>query len=176
MSGSWFEQLEAQLDRQLEAFLNSHPDQQHLLDAEERQERQRRLQRQRLQIQMQADSSRQSLLELAAEITQWQQRVGRARTAGANALADQAEAHLRQLMGLGRDRWQALHDLGTSLGQVEAELAQLQQPSDPTTPASPSGSASPPGPERPDLEQAWADFEKQQDLEELRRNRSSQGP
>jgi hercynine metabolism protein len=165
MSGSWFEQLEAQLDRQLEAFLNSHPDQQHLLDADERQERQRRLGRQRLEIRAQADASRQSLLELAAEITQWQQRVGRARAAGAETLADQAATHLRQLMGLGRDRWQALHELGISLGQVEAELAQLQEPPRPA-----------PTPEGPDLEQAWANFEKQQDLEELRRSRGPRQP
>ncbi|MCT0231050.1 hypothetical protein KQ306_09335 [Synechococcus sp. CS-1324] len=172
MSGSWFEQLEAQLDRQLEAFLSRNPDQRHLLDAEERQERQRRLSHQRLQIQMQADSSRQALLELAGEITQWQQRVGRARAAGALALADQAEAHLRQLMGLGRDRWQALHDLGSSLRQVEAELAELLEPDGPAAPSTP---ASPPEPGSPDLEQAWARFEKQQDLEDLRRSRSSPG-
>jgi len=93
MSSSWFDQLEAQLDRQLEAFLGSHPEQQVLLELEERQERQRRLNRQRLQIQGQAESARAALLELAAEITQWQQRVERARKAGAEALADQAEAH-----------------------------------------------------------------------------------
>ena len=165
MSGSWFEQLEAQLDRQLEAFLRSNPDQQHLLDADERQERQRRLGRQRLEIRAQADASRQSLLERAAEITQWQQRVERARAAGAESLAERAATHLRQLMGLGRDRWQALHELGVSLGQVEAELAQLQEPPGPA-----------PTPEGPDLEQAWANFEKQQDLEELRRSRDSRQP
>jgi hercynine metabolism protein len=176
MSRSWFEQLEAQLDRQLEAFLNSHPDQQHLLDADERQERQRRLGRQRLQIQAQADASRQSLLELAAEITQWQQRVGRARAAAADALADQAETHLRQLMGLGRDRWQALRELGESLGQVEAELAGLQEPDGPASAAAANPASSSADPEGPDLEQAWAHFEKQQDLEELRRTRSPREP
>lgn len=174
MSGRWFENLEAQLDRQLEAFLRSNPDQRDLLDAEERQERQRRLSRQRLEIQAQAETSRQDLLELAAEITRWQQRVGRARAAGADDLAEKADVHLRRLMGLGRDRWQALRDLGDSLTQVEAELALLQGPGPAAAEA--AGARPDPGGVGPDLEQAWASFEKQQDLEELRRRGDPRQP
>ncbi|NQV11370.1 MAG: hypothetical protein HQ527_09455 [Cyanobacteria bacterium] len=175
MSSSWFDQLEAQLDRQLEAFLGSHPEQQVLLELEERQERQRRLNRQRLQIQGQAERARQSLLDLAAEITQWQQRVERARKAGAEALADQADAHVRQLMGQGRDRWQVLNDLGLTFRQVEEQLAELEASGGPATPSGGRPKASGDRSEPPDLEQAWASFEKEQALEDLRRQRRSPG-
>jgi len=51
--------------------------------------------------------------------------VQRARDAGAEDLAGRAERHLGQLMGQGRDRWQALAELGRSFQAVEAELEQL---------------------------------------------------
>lgn len=127
MSGSWFEQLEAQLEQQLEAFLSSRPEQRQLLVEEEQRERQQRLKRRQLEVQAEAERLRRALLELATEITQWQGRVERARAAGAGALADQAEARLRQLMGLGRDRWQALSSLGDEFRRLEADLAALQQ-------------------------------------------------
>lgn len=127
MSGSWFEQLEAQLEQQLEAFLSSRPEQRQLLVEEEQRERQQRLKRRQLEVQAEAEQLRRALLELATEITQWQGRVERARAAGASALADQAEARLRQLMGLGRDRWQALSSLGDEFRRLEADLAALQQ-------------------------------------------------
>ncbi len=127
MSGSWFEQLEAQLEQQLEAFLSSRPEQRQLLVEEEQRERQQRLKRRQLEVQAEAERLRRALLELATEITQWQGRVERARAAGASALADQAEARLRQLMGLGRDRWQALSSLGDEFRRLDADLAALQR-------------------------------------------------
>ncbi len=127
MSGSWFEQLEAQLEQQLEAFLSSRPEQRQLLVEEEQRERQQRLKRRQHEVQAEAERLRRALLELATEITQWQGRVERARAAGASALADQAEARLRQLMGLGRDRWQALSSLGDEFRRLDADLAALQR-------------------------------------------------
>ena len=170
MSSSWFEQLESQLEQQLEAFLGSHPGQQELLELEELLERQRRLRRQRLQIQAQAEQLRQALLQVAGEITQWQQRVQRARSAGALELAARAEAHQGQLMGQGRDRWQQLGELGKEFTRVEQELQQLEQRQQ----AKPKPKPTPP--REGDLEQAWAHFESGQELEELRRRSSPSSP
>jgi hercynine metabolism protein len=174
--GGWFEQLEAQLERQLETFLAANPAQEALLQEQEQQEKQQRLKRRRLELQGQADQARTGLLALVAEINQWQQRVQRARDAGADDLAGRAERHLGQLMGQGRDRWQALAELGRSFQAVEVELEQLarQAPAPPQT----SGSAraggaqgsQAQGPAEPEpLDQAWAAFEAQQALDDLRR-------
>lgn len=197
MSGSWFEQLEAQLEQQLEAFLSSRPEQRQLLVEEEQRERQQRLKRRQLEVQAEAERLRRALLELATEITQWQGRVERARAAGASALADQAEARLRQLMGLGRDRWQALSSLGDEFRRLDADLAALQREQEQqaataaasgapaqagsgergpgpagATPGSQAEAAasSPATPLDPiELEAAWSAFEAQQELEQLRR-------
>jgi hercynine metabolism protein len=178
MSSSWFEQLESQLEQQLEAFLGSHPGQQELLELEELLERQRRLRRQRLQIQAQAEQLRQALLQVAGEITQWQQRVQRARSAGALELAARAEAHQGQLMGQGRDRWQQLGELGKEFARVEQELQELEQRQQARPKPSGKPAREPVGDPAtgPDLERAWADFESRQELEELRRRSRPAGP
>lgn len=176
MSSSWFEQLEAQLERQLETFLSSHPEQQELLAQEEQRERQERLRRRKLEIRQQAEGQRQALLALAAEISQWQGRVERARAAGAEDLAGRAEAHHRQLMAQGRDRWQALSELGTEFRRVEVELSEL---SEMAGTGAKGAAAAGPAQTRNDpagIETEWAEFEAQQELEELRRKRSVQGP
>ena len=49
--GGWFEQLEAQLERQLETFLAANPAQEALLQEQELQEKQQRLKRRRLELQ-----------------------------------------------------------------------------------------------------------------------------
>lgn len=174
--GGWFEQLEAQLERQLETFLAANPAQEALLQEQEQQEKQQRLKRRRLELQGQADQARTGLLALVAEINQWQQRVQRARDAGADDLAGRAERHLGQLMGQGRDRWQALAELGRSFQAVEVELEQLARQA--PTPPQASGSARAggaqgsqgQGPAEPEpLDQAWAAFEAQQALDDLRR-------
>jgi hercynine metabolism protein len=174
----WFEQLEAQLERQLQAFLAANPGQEALLQQQEQQEKQQRLKRRRLELQSQADQARSALLALVAEINDWQQRVRRARDAGAQDLADRAEQHLGQLMGQGRDRWQALSELGASVQGVERELEQLARQAPPPS-QPPQGSdragqgasaAKAKGPAEPvPLDQAWAAFEAQQELEALRR-------
>jgi hercynine metabolism protein len=138
----WLDQLEAKLEQTLEAFLRANPGQ-----------------RQRLQEQIQADAQalRRDLLQLAAEIQRWRDRVTKARAAGATELAAQAQRHVDQLMEQGRSRWQRLEQLGQEL--QGAGPAAAQEP--PTTQAT----------SRDPLDQAWARFEIEQDLERLRRRR-----
>jgi hercynine metabolism protein len=142
--GTWFDDLEARLNQQLEAFLQANPAQQTRLEQQEAQERQEQLGRTRLQLQQQAQQQRQALLELAGEIRQWQQRSTKARQAGAADLASRAEAHVAQLMLQGRQR----------CARVEAELEQLGSNRTSTG---------------RDLESEWAAFEAEQELERLRR-------
>jgi len=100
-----------------------------------------------------AQALRRELLRLAAEIQRWRQRVEKAQGAGAHELAAQAQRQVDQLMDRGRERWQRLeqlgHDLqgGTSTG--------IREPA--------------PAPPNDALDQAWARFEIEQDLERLRR-------
>ena len=89
--GTWFDDLEARLNQQLEAFLQANPAQQTRLEQQEARERQEQLGRSRLQLQQQAQQLRQSLLQLATEIRQWQARCSKARAAGASDLAARAE-------------------------------------------------------------------------------------
>jgi hercynine metabolism protein len=163
---SWFEQLEAKLEQQLEAFLKANPAQQELLQEQEQQERRQRLLRRRLELQQQAQTLRSELLELAAVIQQWQGRIERARRAGAPDLAERAEAHCAELMERGRGRWQRLEALGHEFSALEAAVRQADAP----PAASGPSSATPPGPATDDdLERSWSRFEAEQELEELRR-------
>jgi hercynine metabolism protein len=180
MSGSsnWLEELEARLDRQLESFLKSNPQQETLLAEQQARERQQDLRRQRLDLKQEAELQRQGLLRLASEIRAWQERVLRARSAGADALADRAEAHINELMEQGRCRWETLAEVGQRFSAVDLELRHMAAP---TAGGPDQGSTSPPGDGRTpsqaqpksnpqaDLESDWTAFENQQDLQELRR-------
>ena len=138
---SWLDELEARLEQQLEVFLRANPAQEVLLEEQEARDRQARLVGQRRQLQQQVEQERQALLQLADEIRRWQERVVKARAAGATALAERAEAHQQGLMEQGRQRWQHLSALGKSFASVERDLGELD----------------------------WASFEAEQALEELRR-------
>ena len=151
---SWLDELEARLDQQLAAFLTANPSQEALLSEQEARDRQAQLVGQRRQLQRQAEQERQALLQLATEIRCWQERVVKARAAGATALAERAEAHQQALMEQGRQRWQRLGELGVSFAAVERELGELQ-----SRPRPPRASS---------LEQDWASFEAEQALEQLR--------
>ena len=105
---SWLDELEARLEQQLAAFLTANPSQEALLGEQEARDRQARLVGQRRQLQRQAEQERQALLQLAAEIRCWQERLVKARAAGATALAERAQAHQLTLMEQGRQRWQHL--------------------------------------------------------------------
>ena len=160
---SWLEELEARLEQQLEAFLASNPAQDALLREQEARDRQARLIGRRRQLQLEADQLRKELLQRASEIRQWRQRVEQARAAGANDLATRAEAHLTALMEQGRHQWQQLEAMGRDFGQLEQQLSELgQQAQASQAPAAAN-----------DLESAWAAFETEQDLEQLRRGSAS---
>ena len=171
---SWLDDLESRLENQLEAFLRSSPAQEALLAEQERLDRLSQLRRQRLDLQQQAEQQRQELLQLAVEIRQWQERVQRARSAGATDLANRAEAHGAGLMERGRLRWQSLAELGQQFTALEWELTELDRRAEtpnaarepgPVNGASPEAAA----PEATNLEGDWAAFEAQQELEELKR-------
>jgi hercynine metabolism protein len=172
MTGSsWLDELEARLDRTLESFLRANPGQETLLQEQEARDRQLRLGRERLRLQGAAEQERRRLLELAEEIRRWQERVKRARGAGAEELACRAEAHIAELMEQGRLRWQGLGELGRSFAAVEEELRALTRPAPPPSPkASPAAGTTTPS---SSLEQDWATFESQQELQELRRRMQS---
>ena len=152
---SWLDELEARLEQQLAAFLAANPSQEALLEEQGARDRQAQLVGQRRQLQRQAEQERQALLQLAEEIRRWQERVVKARTAGATTLAERAEAHQQGLMEQGRQRWQQLSQLGVSFAAVERDLRELENRPHP--------------PRASSLEQDWAAFEAEQALEQLRR-------
>jgi len=159
-AADWLEQLEARLEQQLDAFLRGNPAQEALLQEQERLER-RQQQRHAL---AKAQVLRSELLHLASEIQQWRDRAQRARSAGATELADRAEQQVLQLMERGRQRWQSLEQLGRQVRDTPpAAEAQATAP--------PSSSAANNEP----LDQAWARFETEQELEALRRRHGQGG-
>jgi hercynine metabolism protein len=179
MSGNsnWLDELEARLDQQLESFLKSNPQQEALLAEQQARERQQSLRRQSLDLKQEAELQRQGLLRLASEIRAWQERVQRARSAGADALADRAEAHINELMEQGRCRWETLAEVGQRFSAVDGELRSMtpataggpgQTPPSPDNGRAPS-QAKPESTPQADLESDWAAFENHQDLQELRR-------
>ena len=152
---NWLDQLEQELDQRLSAFLRSNPVQEELFEQQHLQDRARALQRQREQLQGEAEQQRKALLKLAGEVRAWRARADRARKADAADLASRAEQHLSGLMDQGRCLWSDLADLGRRFEEVELQLKDLnrqQQTPNPST-----------------LERDWALFEQDQELERLRR-------
>lgn len=159
-AADWLDQLEARLEQQLEAFLRANPAQEALLQEQERLERKQR----QKQLLLQAEALRSELLQIAAEVRQWRDRSDRARNAGATDLATRADRQVAQLMERGRLRWQALEQLGREV-QNNTDAAAAQPTAAANT--SPASSANQP------LDQAWARFELEQELEALRRQQRS---
>jgi hercynine metabolism protein len=159
-AADWLEQLEARLEQQLEAFLRANPSQEALLQEQERLER-RQQQREAL---AKAQVLRSELLHLASEIQQWRDRAQRARSAGATELADRAEQQVLQLMERGRQRWQSLEQLGRQVRDTPPAAA--------TRTATTTGTAQSTTAGTEPLDQAWARFETEQELEALRRRHS----
>ncbi|MFI0404187.1 MAG: hercynine metabolism protein [Cyanobium sp.] len=170
-SGNWLDQLEVRLQETLESFLQANPQQESLLAEQEARERQQQLRRDRLALKAEAELQRQGLLRLAEDIRCWQERVDRAKGAGALELAGRAEAHIATLMDQGRARWQTLDELGERFAAVERELQHLgSNPSGPASEAAAGPEAKPKAQTSgPDLEADWAAFETQQELDALRR-------
>ena len=153
---SWLEQLEQELDQRLSGFLRNNPLQDQLFQEQHCRDRAQSLQRQRQQLQQEAEHQRQQLLKLAEDVRAWRQRSDKARLANASDLANRADEHLHRLMNQGRQLWNDLDDLGRRFNEVEHQLLELK-----TQQKTPSGS---------DLEKDWALFEAEQELRELRNN------
>ena len=151
---SWLEQVEQELDQRLSGFLRNNPLQDQLFQEQHSRDRAQSLQRQRQQLQQEAELQRQQLLHLAEDVRAWRQRADKARDANAGELANRADQHLHRLMDQGRQLWNDLDDLGRRFNEVEHQLLELK-----TQQKTPSGS---------DLEKDWALFEAEQELRELR--------
>ena len=68
---SWLDQLERELDQRLSAFLRSNPLQAQRFQDQHRQDRAVALQRQRQQLQQEAEQQRKRLIDVAEEIRSW---------------------------------------------------------------------------------------------------------
>jgi len=153
---NWLEQLERELDQRLSAFLRNNPVQNQLFQDQHQQDRAQALQRQRQQLQQEAEQLRGQLLTLVTEVRAWTDRIDRARRAGALDLAQRAQAHLDGLMAQGRTQWTDLANLGRRFSEVEAQLQELSRQAQSS---------------RPGLDDDWARFEAEQELEQLRREK-----
>ena len=152
---NWLEQLERELDQRLAAFLSKNPVQEQLFRQQHQLDRARSLQRQRQQLQQDAEEQRKQLLALAADVRAWTERTERAKRAGEKELSKRAEQHLNDLMNQGRTLWMDLADLGRRFKEVDQQLNELsrQQRSSVSS-----------------LDRDWALFEAEQELEQLRRD------
>jgi hercynine metabolism protein len=169
---SWLDDLETRLEGQLEAFLQANPAQRNLLEDQEAIDNLEALRREQVELQELGERQRQRLLQLAEEIRRWQERVERARTAGADDLAGRAATHVQNLMEQGRSLWQQLQELGQRHAAIEWELSQRQRPAAANAAADRSGngcgSRDNLSSDGRDLQSDWAAFEAQQELELLR--------
>ena len=152
---NWLEQLERELDQRLAAFLSKNPVQEQLFRQQHQLDRARSLQRQRQQLQQEAEDQRKQLLALAADVRAWTERTERARRAGEQELSRRAEQHLNGLMDQGRSQWTDLADLGRRFKEVDQQLSALSRQQS-------NGVSS--------LDRDWALFEAEQELEQLRRD------
>ena len=149
---TWLDQLELELDQRLAAFLRSNPVQEQLFRDQHQRDRIRALMRQRQQLSEEATEHRRQLLALAAEVKDWNDRIERARRAGAMDLAGRADQHRSGLMEQGRQLWTDLAALGRRFDEVDRQLSEVKQPQ-----RKPSS-----------LDKDWALFDAEQELEELR--------
>ena len=152
---NWLEQLERELDQRLAAFLSNNPVQEQLFRQQHQLDRARSLQRQRQQLQQDAEEQRKQLLALSADVRAWTERTERARRAGEQDLSRRAEQHLHGLMDQGRTLWADLGDLGRRFKEVDQQLSALSRQQS-------NGVSS--------LDRDWALFEAEQELEQLRRD------
>lgn len=156
MSPTWLDQLEQNLEERLDAFLHSNPDQDRLLQEQHLQDRQRDLSSRRDLMKIQARDLRRQLLSLAEQVQAWGERTKKARDAGADDLALRAEQHVKTLMDQGRDLWNELDELGRNFRDLDQQISSLNQKA-----SQQRGHRS--------LDEDWALFEAQQELEDLRR-------
>ena len=154
MSTTWLDELERNLEERLTTFLKENPYQELLLRQQHQKDLYQSLLHQRQQLQKEAKQQRQKLLELAANVREWNARSKRAKEAEAYLLADRADQHIAELMGKGRRLWSELDQLGNSFKDIEQKLFALSQQSNR---------------DNSTLENDWSTFEAQQELQELKR-------
>ena len=150
---TWLDQLEQELDQRLSSFLRSNPVQVRLFEEQHQRDRVQALQRQRQQLTEEASEQRRQLLALAENVKAWTDRTNRAKAAGASALANRADLHRAELMDQGHELWNDLASLGRRFDEVDAQLFELKQQQG----------------NRSNLDQDWALFEAEQELEDMRR-------
>ena len=158
MSPTWLDNLERGLEERLEQFLRSNPSQDQLLREQHLQDRQRDLHNRRGQQQLQARELRRQLLTLAEQVQAWTRRSEKARRAGALELARRADQHVGALMQQGRELWEEFEALGLQFAELEEQLNSLKSQGQQSS-------------SRLRLDEDWALFEAQQELEELRRSK-----
>lgn len=158
MSPTWLDNLERSLEERLEQFLRSNPSQDQLLQEQHLQDRQRDLHNRRGQQQLQARELRRQLLTLAEQVQAWTKRGEKARGAGALELAQRADQHVVGLMQQGRELWEEFEALGLQFAELEEQLNSLKSQGQQSS-------------SRLRLDEDWALFEAQQELEELRRSK-----
>ena len=158
MSPTWLDNLERSLEERLEQFLRSNPSQDQLLQEQHLQDRQRDLHNRRWQQQLQARELRRQLLTLAEQVQAWTKRGEKARGAGALELAQRADQHVVGLMQQGRELWDEFEALGLQFAELEEQLNSLKSQGQQSS-------------SRLRLDEDWALFEAQQELEELRRSK-----
>lgn len=153
MSTTWLDELERNLEERLTTFLKENPYQELLLRQQHQKDLYQSLLHQRQQLQKEAKQQRQQLLELAANVREWNARSKRAKEAEAYLLADRADQHIAELMEKGRSLWSELDQLGNSFKDIEQKLYALSQQSNR---------------DNSTLENDWSTFEAQQELQELK--------
>ena len=158
MSPTWLDNLERSLEERLEQFLRSNPSQDQLLQEQHLQDRQRDLHNRRGQQQLQARELRRQLLTLAEQVQAWTKRSEKARGAGALELAQRADQHVVGLMQQGRELWEEFEALGLQFAELEEQLNSLKSQGQQSS-------------SRLRLDEDWALFEAQQELEELKRSK-----
>ncbi len=156
MSQDWLDQLEQKLEQKLEEFLRANPYQETLLKAQSSIDEFQTLHKKREVLTALAKEHREKLIQLAEDIRQWKERSARARKAGANQLSERADTHLIQLMSQGKRLWADFEQLGFHLKGIEREIAALSNLSKKSSST---------------LEQAWDNFETEDALEMLKRDR-----
>ncbi len=155
MSENWLDKLEKGLEERLSEFIRSNPDQEVLLKEQYQKDRFQLLTRQQLELKAQAKEQKRQLIALATTIKEWRIRSQRAKEAEAIILYQRAEQHLINLMEEGRKLWADLESLRKRFRKIETEIVGLSKKSNT---------------EFSSLEEDWAKFEAQQELNQLKQN------
>jgi len=154
MSHSWFQNLEKELDEKLADFLQANRYQNSLLIQQDKEDLYQTLKLKQQKLQEKAEGKRKALLALANDVDQWTGRATHAKKAGAKSLACRADDHVKKLMNKGRAIWKELDGIGKEFKEAQKLILDLTKQSEIP---------------RPNLEQEWAKFETEEELDQLKR-------